>query len=298
MIKFVLLALLTLLFACSNQPKSSIPLVVTTTGMLGDAVSALLPDSVRVEVLMGPGVDPHLYKATQQDLNRFSSADLIVYNGLYLEGKLSELLGKIPNRTYAAAEIIPDSLLKSPPEFEGAFDPHLWHDLVLWKRVTDSLALELSRRFPQYSEHIAQASAAYSDSLSELHDFVVAHISEIPQHRRLLVTAHDAFGYFGLRYDIEVHPLQGISTVSEFGLADISTMVDFVVDNKIPAVFVESSISPRSIQAIIEGCKAKNHPVKLGGTLYSDALGGVESGANTYISMIRHNVMVIKDALK
>jgi manganese/zinc/iron transport system substrate-binding protein len=282
--------------SCSTDGKRS-KLVVATTGMLADMSRALLPEEIQVEGLMGPGVDPHLYKARQRDLSLFRQADLIVFNGLHLEGKLSEILLNMEGRTYAAAEKLPKDSLLFDLETGTVPDPHVWHDVVLWQQVCDSLAATLKQRFPAHAEQIAQRHAAYSAEMDSLHRFMKQTLSIIPVENRVLVTAHDAFSYFGRRYAIEIHALQGISTVAEFGLKDVTELVDFITARKIPSIFVESSISPRSIESVMAGCAERGHKVALGGVLYSDALGGTGSGADSYSGMLKANAAVIAGGL-
>ncbi len=282
--------------SCSSggkQPK----LVVATTGMLADMSRALLPDEFQVEGLMGPGVDPHLYKARQRDLALFRQAELIVYNGLHLEGKLSEILSSMEGRTVAAAETLPKDSLLFDHETGTVPDPHVWHDVVLWRQVCDSLAEVFKKRFPESEGEISRRHNAYSAALDSLHSEMLRTLSVIKEQNRILVTAHDAFSYFGRRYSIEIHALQGISTVAEFGLKDVTELVDFITARKVPSIFVESSISPRSIESVIAGCADRGHRVAMGGVLYSDALGGTGSGADSYAGMLRANASVISQGL-
>lgn len=290
--------LVCMMASCTSKTERTRPLVLTTTGMLGDLAEKLAGDSLDVVSLMGPGVDPHLYKATQRDLSLFEEADLIVYNGLHLEGKLSEILNRMKNQTYAAAEFIPDDSLKRPPEYEGAWDPHVWHDVLLWKMVAEGLATKLTDAFPQYETLIGKNLERELVRLDSLHTWVEKKISVLPQQHKVLITAHDAFGYFALRYGMKVKALQGLSTVSEFGLQDITRLVEEISRTRVPAAFIESSVSPRSVQALIEGCKSRGHDLKLGGTLYSDAMGDKGTAEGEYHGMIRHNVEAIVEALQ
>ena len=274
--------------------------IVTTTGILRDAVANIVGDAADVESIMGSGVDPHLYKATQGDLNKLTGADVIIYNGLHLEGKMGEVLEKLSRQktVIAAGEGIPTTDLRSSDQFQGSYDPHLWFDVSLWMQVVSHLSSELQKKDPQNAALYQQQADAYLHKLSELHNEVKAEIASIPEDQRILITAHDAFGYFGDAYTIQVRGLQGISTVSEFGLQDVSSLVKFIVDNKIKAVFVESSVSPKAIEAVVEGSRQRGHQVQIGGTLYSDALGADGTPEGTYIGMVRYNVSTIVSSLK
>lgn len=294
--------LITLLSGCSSKPEARTGklLIVCTTGMVADLARYVGEPYVEVVVLMGPGTDPHLYKPTEGDLQTLSNADLILYNGLHLEGKMTEIFEKMKRNkpTVAVAENIPSRLLRTPPEFQGNPDPHVWHNVALWSIVLDTVAQAISDIDPANRASYEQKASKYKEELEELHQWCREQIQSIPMQQRVLVTAHDAFGYFGQAYGIEVKALQGISTVSEYGIQDVSNLVSFIVSRKIKAVFVESSIPRRSIEAVIGGCKSRGHSVSIGGTLYSDALGPPGSGADTYAGMIRANVNSIVHALK
>jgi len=268
--------------------------------MLGDMMRNIGGGRLNVIPLMGPGVDPHLYKASEGDVTRLESADIVVYNGLHLEGKMGEILEKMARSkpVISAGDLLDESRLMSPPEFSGHHDPHIWFDLSIWSEVTLRIGAEMARIDTAYAAVYRERSRIYADSVLVLHKDVKAQIATIPSHQRVLITAHDAFGYFGRAYDIEVRGLQGISTVSEYGLRDVTEMVDFIFKRKIKAVFVESSVPVRSIQAVQSGVRQLGHDVVIGGTLYSDALGEVGSSGETYLGMVRHNVTTIVQALK
>lgn len=274
--------------------------VVATTGIIADVARHIAGDRAIVDELMGPGVDPHLYKATQGDITRLSTADLILYNGLHLEGKMADVLGKLAAQkpAIAVSENIPESFLRSPPEFKSYHDPHIWFDVSLWSmaaiRITEALIQIDSAGESEYRRR----SELYLDSLAALHEWVKNEIQLIPESNRILVTAHDAFGYFGMAYDIEVRGLQGISTASEYGLNDVTSMVDMLVERKIKAVFVESSVPRRSIEAVVAGCVARGHNIIIGGELFSDALGAADSPEGSYLGIVRHNTRTIVEALK
>lgn len=274
--------------------------VATTTGILEDAVKNIIGDAADVQAIMGSGVDPHLYKATQGDLQRLTDADVIVYNGLHLEGKMGEVLEKLDRfkTIVAGAESIPAHQLLSSEQYQNSHDPHVWFDVKLWQQVVQHISLELQQKDTANAEVYRRNTENYIAKLNQLDAWVKQEIGSIPQQQRILITAHDAFGYFGNAYNIQVRGLQGISTVSEFGLQDVSSLVNFIVQHKIKAVFVESSVSPKAIEAVVIGCKQKGHQVKIGGTLYSDALGEAGTPEGTYIGMVRHNVNSIVSSLK
>lgn len=297
-------ALLLLLFGLAgcqhtDQQETQRKKVVTTTGMIADAVLNIAGDSLDVEALMGPGVDPHLYKATQGDLKKLSQADLVFYNGLLLEGKMGEVLEKLARikPVIAVGSSIDTSLLLASPLYKDAFDPHIWFDVSLWKQVVQKTSLSLQEFDPSNAEYYQKNTSRYLGQLDSLHRQVQQQIALIPQEQRVLITAHDAFEYFGRAYNIEVRGLQGISTVSEFGLKDITDLVQFIIDRKIKAVFVETSISERSINAVVEGCRQKGHEIRIGGSLYSDAMGASGTPEGTYIGMVNANIVTITMAL-
>lgn len=277
---------------------SNRPFIVTTTMMLEDAVHRIGGDSVQVYGVMGPGVDPHVYRATPRDFQRMEQADLIVYNGLFLEARLSEILARMQDRTFAAAEVLPSDDLIEAYEFGGNYDPHVWFDVRLWMEVVNGLEQILSEKFPHLKAIFQENTQKYLEELAVLDAWVAHQIATIPEHRRVLITAHDAFGYFGKAYDIDVKGLQGLSTQTEVGLQDVRNMVQFIISNEIPAIFLETSIAPRSIQSIINGVKERGGNVVLGGELFSDAMGRRGTDEGTYIGMVTHNVTTIVNALK
>jgi manganese/zinc/iron transport system substrate-binding protein len=267
--------------------------------MIADAVHNVGGDKVKIVALMGPGVDPHLYKATHGDLEKITSADVIFYNGLHLEGKMGEVLQK-SSRTkpvVAVAEEIPEASLRTIPGFE-AHDPHIWFDVNLWKHAVSTIEKTLVKLDSVNANTYRNNAEAYIKRLDSLHHAVAAFIKEIPEKQRVLITAHDAFGYFGDAYGIEVRGLQGISTVSEFGLRDVTELVNFIIENKIKAIFVETSVSQKSIQAVVEGCSQKGWKIRIGGSLFSDAMGEPGTPSGTYIGMVDANVRTITEALK
>jgi manganese/zinc/iron transport system substrate-binding protein len=300
---FSILVLITLLVSCSTKAENDSQkkmLIVTTTGMIQDAVKNIVGDQAAVIALMGPGVDPHLYKATQGDLQKLTNANIVFYNGLHLEGKMGEVLEKLgyTKPVVAVSENIPDSLLRAVPGFQGTHDPHIWFDVNLWKEAVKAIATFMQAQDSANSTRYAVNASAYLVQLDSLHNAVKRSIEEIPAEQRVLITAHDAFGYFGDAYGIEVHGLQGISTVSEFGLKDVTNLVDFIIKRKIKAIFVETSVSERSINAVVQGCRQKGWNVIIGGSLYSDAMGEAGTPEGNYIGMVSANVQTIVSSLK
>lgn len=287
--------------ACQPQGKDTEqtkPLIVTTTGIWADVVRNLVADSVQVLSLMGPGVDPHLYKMTQRDMRLLQEANIIFYNGLHLEGKLDEGLRELSRQKacYALAELIaPDSLIAVGKQ---TYDPHVWFDVLLMKLMVEALAQKIIAHMPELSDFVIKRKSAYQQQLDTLHRYIEKRLQEIPLQSRILVTAHDAFAYYGRRYGIQVKGLQGISTLSEAGLYDVRQLVDFIVERRIKAIFTETSVSPKSMKSVAEACLARGHQVQLVEGLYSDALGQLGSPAGTYIDMVRYNTQLIVDNLK
>ncbi len=281
-----------------NSVKSST--IVCTTGMIGDMVKNLVGDSLHVLTLMGPGVDPHLYKATQGDISALSEASVIVYNGLHLEGKMTGIFEKLSKSKTIIA--VSDGLSKTDlinsSDFEGAQDPHIWFDVSLWSKAMLSVSEKLQKAFPNLKTYIQEQESRFKMQLDSLHQYCKMQTALIPENQRIMITAHDAFKYFGGAYNLEVRGLQGISTTAEFGLKDISNLVQFVTDKKIKAIFVETSVPQKSIEAVIEGCDKRGHQVALGGELFSDALGSSNTAEGNYIGMVQHNVNTIVKALK
>lgn len=284
----------------SNRGPGDKPVIVTTTGMVEDAVRNVVGDHATVSALMGPGVDPHLYKASQNDMMALSGASVIFYSGLHLEGKMVDVLEKLAHQkpVFAVSEGVDQSKLRKPAEFKGNFDPHIWFDVRLWSGAVREVARRMKEFDTAHAAEYERNAAAYILRLDSLDDWVRAQIATIPKDRRVLVTAHDAFGYFGRAYDIEVRGLQGISTVSEYGLADVQSLVEMISERKVRAVFIESSVPKRSIEAVVAGVKARGHDVTIGGQLYSDAMGKKGTPDGTYIGMVSANVNTIVHALR
>lgn len=273
--------------------------VVTTIGMITDIVQNVGGERVQVTGLMGPGVDPHLYKASEGDVTRMAEADAIFYNGLHLEAKMGEVLEKMGDRakTVAVTQAVDPSDLLAPPEFEGAYDPHVWFDVALWMKAVEPVRDTLIEMDPDHADLYRANAESYLSELNELHDYVKAQAERLPADQRVLITAHDAFNYFGQAYDFEVRGLQGISTAAEAGTADVQELADFIVERRIPAIFVESSVPPRTIEAVQAAVRAQGFDVQIGGELFSDAMGDPSTEEGTYVGMVRHNIDTIVGSL-
>ncbi len=288
--------------SCTGAGKGDIALrkvqVVATTGMIGDAAINIGGERADVTVLMGPGVDPHLYKATAGDVSRLSSADLILYNGLHLEGKMTEVFEKMEEQvtTVPVGENIPDDRLLTPAAFEGFHDPHVWFDVEMWKFAAEAVRDGYKQVDPTHAEIYDRNAEEYLAGLDALNTYVREQAESIPQDKRVLITAHDAFNYFGRAYGFEVRGLQGISTATEAGTGDVQQLSQFIADRKIPAIFVESSIPVRNVEAVREAVKARGFGVQIGGELFSDAMGDAGTEEGTYIGMVHHNIDTIVHA--
>ncbi len=274
--------------------------IVATTGMVGDIAKNLGGARVRIRTLMGPGVDPHLYKPTPGDARALQSADMVFYNGLHLEGKMSDVLERVGQKkaVVAVADDIPESQLLLADAATKTHDPHVWFDVSKWMLATEKARDSLVKFDPAGEKLYRDNATKYLAQLRELDSEARREIATIPQARRVLVTAHDAFRYFGRAYKIEVEGLQGISTASEVSVRDVSRIVDMLVKRRIKAVFVESSVPKRTIEAVAQGCRARGHEVVIGGELFSDAMGKSGTPEGSYIGMVRANVETIVGALK
>ncbi|MFE6077923.1 metal ABC transporter solute-binding protein, Zn/Mn family [Paenibacillus sp. NPDC057886] len=275
--------------------------VTATTGMIADVAREVGGTYVDVTGLMGPGVDPHLYKASQGDIRKLEQAKVIFYNGLHLEGKMTDILEKMSKSKIvtAVSEKIPVDELRSGKDTGGTeYDPHVWFDVSHWMHAAEAVRDTLVEADPEHAEEYKVQAEQYLTKLEALDSEVREKIQEIPEASRVLVTAHDAFGYFGQAYDMKVMGLQGISTAAEYGARDVSELRDYLVDNNIKAVFVESSVPAKAMEAIIAGAAEKGHTVSIGGELFSDAMGAEGTEEGTYIGMIRHNTQTIVEALK
>lgn len=287
-------------FVFASQGKVNI---VTTTTMLADLARVIGGDAVSVTGLMGPGIDPHLYQASAGDVTLLLRADVVIYNGLHLEGKLADVFRNLNRQgkfVISVEEGLDKSLLLAADEDSdlGAYDPHVWFDVSLWRRAAQTVATGLAELEPDHLLLYEANLQKYLVQLDELDNYIRRRVSEVPEEQRVLVTAHDAFSYFGSAYGFEVRGLQGLSTESEAGTADVSNLAAFIVERQIKAIFIESSVSPRSIQALQAAVRARGFDVAIGGELYSDSLGGRDSGAETYILTVKANVDTIVDALK
>lgn len=302
--KWWVLCVVPALVGCAEmrQPDATAGLrVVATTNIVGDIVENIGGERVDVQALMGPGVDPHLFKASARDVTRMASANVIVYNGLHLEGKMTDVFEEMRQRGVAAIALadvaVPPSLRRGSELFQGNYDPHIWFDVALWRRAALQLAEELGRLLPEHAEYFDARARTYAAELDSLEAHIRRQVARVPAQRRVIVTSHDAFGYFGRAYGFEVRGLQGISTATEAGTADVQDLASLVAGRRIPAMFVESSVSPRGIEAVREAVRARGFDVAIGGTLYGDALGAPGQEAGSYVDMVRHNVATIVDAL-
>jgi manganese/zinc/iron transport system substrate-binding protein len=288
------------------QPAGKPPLkIVATVGMVGDIVREVAGDRAVVTTLMGPGVDPHLYKPTRDDVVALQRADAVFYSGLMLEGKMIEVLVRIGRNkpVFAVTENIDPKYLLAHSEddkpSEGLYqhDPHVWMDLSVWAKCVDVVATSLTKVEPQHAELFAQRAKDYVAKCNELHTYGIKALASIPASSRVLISSHDAFAYFGRAYGLEVMGVQGISTESEAGLQRINQLVDFIVSRGVKAVFVESTVPQKSIQALIEGAKSRGHTLVIGGELYSDAMGEAGTPEGTYLGMLEHNIKTVTTAL-
>lgn len=303
--RFILAVLLIslLLSACASQaneaPSGKLE-VVTTTGMIADLAKNIGGEHVQVMALMGPGVDPHLYKASEGDVQLLQGADVIFYNGLHLEAQMGEVLERLNEfgiRTVAVTDKVDRSLLQSPPEFAGNYDPHIWFDVTLWMRAAEQVKETLVEVDPDNAATYESNAATHLAALEELHQYVLDQANSLPAEQRIVITAHDAFNYFGRAYGFQVRGLQGISTEAQAGTADVQALADFIVENQIPAIFVESSVPQRNVEAVQAAVQAQGFDVKIGGSLFSDAMGTEGTPEGTYVGMVRHNIDTIVNAL-
>jgi manganese/zinc/iron transport system substrate-binding protein len=271
--------------------------VVATTGMVADLVERIGGAHVKVHQLMSAGIDPHQYKAAPADRIACDRADMIFYSGLHLEGKLADMFEKLAAKkpVFAVADKLPEALLLSS---DGAHDPHVWFDVSLWRQTIPVVREALIERDPAHADEYRKNAAAYEAELDKLHEECKTALAGVPKEQRVMITAHDAFEYFGRAYGVEVHGIQGISTESEASVKEVNRLVDLLVSRKIKAVFVETSVSERNINSLLEGCRAQGHEVRIGGELFSDAMGEKGTPEGTYPGMIRHNVKTVVEALK
>ena len=273
--------------------------VVTTIGMITDIVKNVGGTRVEVTGIVEPGVDPHFYSLTPKDVQRLGSAHIIFYNGLYLEAKMADILAKMSEDTLTVAvtDAVDRNLLLTPAEYEGLYDPHLWFDVKLWMQAVGKVRDTLSE-FDVHNTDLYRSNAErYLTELVELNEYVQSQVERVPSQQRVLVTAHDCFNYFGKAYGFQVRGLQGISTATEVGIADVQELATFIAERGISAIFVESSVSSRSLEAVKAAVKAKGFDVKVGGVLFTDAMGNEGTPEGTYIGMIRYNIDTIVHAL-
>lgn len=299
------------LASCRVETKKikGIPKIVCTTTLAGDAARHIVGDKGEVSVLMGPGVDPHEYKEKPSDIDKLQEADIIIYHGLHLEGLMTNTLEKIKANKRPIIIDLSDAL--SPSDLmtladahghthgaHGSADPHIWNDIKLWIKTVNYLNSRLCEIKKEYKDEYQKNSDAFSKELIELDNRLTEQFNALPDSNRIVVTAHDAFEYLGRAYNLKLKSLQGFSTSAEFGIKDVTVLSDFIIKNKVKTIFGETSVPDRNLQAVIEHCAEKGHTVKLGGQLYSDALGDKKSGAETYASMMRQNANTIIDGLK
>jgi manganese/zinc/iron transport system substrate-binding protein len=271
--------------------------IVTTIAQIADPIRVIGGGRVDVESLMGPGVDPHLYKPVQSDITKLERADLVLYSGLHLEANMLKAFAEIGKHKPVLAmgdAVAEERLLKDK---NGAVDPHIWFDIDLWKEAIASAVEQLKRYSEEDAAYFEANKVDYFKQLDQLKTEAIARMSQIPEERRVLVTAHDAFGYFGRMLGLKVIGLQGLSTEDEIGISDIEETIALLKQYRVPAVFVESSINPNSINAVIEGAREEGLNVRLGGELFSDAMGAEGTAEGTYLGMYRHNVETIFQAL-
>ncbi len=298
----LILFVLATIFSCKNDKKNNGKLnIVTTTTMITDLVENIGGDFVNIQGLMGSGVDPHLYKASEGDVSKLVNADIIFYNGLHLEGKLVEVFEKMGSKTktpIALAEDIDKATLIGSDYFASNYDPHVWFNIEYFKLFTKKVTAILSEKDSKNSTNYIENEKQYLAKLDMLQEKIKATIETLPVEKRILVTAHDAFNYFGKTYGFEVVGLQGLSTATEAGVQDVQKLAAFIIEKDVKAIFVESSVPKRTIEALQAAVNSKGHEVTIGGTLYSDALGTTGTIEGTYIGMFEYNVNTIVNALK
>lgn len=270
-----------------------------TTNVVGDLVEQVGGDEVEVEALMGPGVDPHLYNASQGDVSAMQDADVVFYNGFFLEGQMQDILVQVGQEspTVQVTGNAPEEELLESEEYEDQFDPHLWFDMSLWQTTVDPVVEQLSELRPDAAEDFEQRGEEYRQELEELDAFIEEGISSIPEEQRVLVTSHDAFQYFGESYDMEVDGLQGVSTEAEVGSADVQEMADFLAEREIGAIYSETSVPPRGIESVQAATQDRGWDVEIGGELYGDALGEPGTEEGTLVGATRHNIEIIQEGL-
>jgi len=298
--KVALGLMILLVSACNNKSASNDSRIVATTGMVRDVVQQVVGTNETVTALMGESVDPHLYSPLGPDISALNRAEIIFYTGLHLEGKMGGILEELEGKgktVIAVGERIPEDQLIPEGEGEKAFDPHVWMSVSTWEQTLDVVLDVLKKNRPEQAATYQANADAFRAKLSELDQYVNTAIGKIPEERRILVTAHDAFSYFGRDYGLEVEGIQGISTDDEAGLRRINALVDLLVERKIPAIFVESTVPPKHVNSLREGAKNRGHEVAIGGELFSDAMGAPGTYRGTYLGMMDHNATVVARAL-
>jgi manganese/zinc/iron transport system substrate-binding protein len=296
----LLIALAGVVGCSAGESAATKPRAVVTTGMVGDLVRRVAGEHFEVVQLLQHGVDPHTYSPTRADVRLLRDADIVFYSGLLLEGRMTQAFEQVARGgkpVHAVAEGVERQYLRDLPDDPGHADPHVWMDVQAWSRCAEAVAKALSEFDPSHAPEYAKNIEAFQVELAELDEYVRRVIASIPEAQRLLVTAHDAFGYFSRAYDIPVESIQGISTESEAGVHDINRLVKLIVDRKVKAIFVESSVPPKNIRAVIEGAAAQGWQVEIGGELFSDAMGALGTYEGTYVGMIDHNATIIARAL-
>lgn len=300
--KKIAIVFLSLIFlGCGTEFEDSGKIrVVTTTNILEDLLSEIGGDKIFLQSLMGPGIDPHLYKASEGDVMRLYKADIVFYSGLHLEGKLADIFEKMKSRKHMVSlgDFLPKEDLISSKNFGGNYDPHVWFNVSFFKQFADTATRELAAADPENADYYQENNKRYQKELDQLETHLRETISTLPKKQRILVTAHDAFGYFGRTYGFQVVGLQGISTATEAGVRDVRELADFIIKNNIKAIFIESSVPQRTIEALQAAVRSRNHEVSIGGTLFSDALGNPGTPEGTYIGMFKFNVDTMVNALK
>lgn len=299
---FIVLLALSILGCGSNEEAKNGKLnVVTTTSMITDLVKNVGGDMINIQGLMGAGVDPHLYKASAGDVTKLATADIIFYNGLHLEGKLVEVFEKMGSAVKSQVplgEHLDKNTLIGSDYFASSYDPHVWFNIQYFQQFVGVVVDELSTKDPKNSEQYNENGVAFLAQLADLETEIIEVIETLPQEKRILVTAHDAFNYFGKSYGFEVVGLQGLSTATEAGVQDVQRLSQFIIDKKVKAIFIESSVPRRTIEALEAAVQSKGYKVTIGGSLYSDALGNEGTVEGTYIGMFTYNVNTIVNALK
>ncbi|MEO8773884.1 MAG: zinc ABC transporter substrate-binding protein [Gelidibacter sp.] len=302
--KKIVFILLTFLFlsACKDSTPSNGKLnIVTTTTLITDVVTTIGGDKINIQGLMGSGVDPHLYKASEGDVTKLAKANLIFYGGLHLEGKLVDVFEKMGRqniKTIAVSDALDPKTLIGSELFASNYDPHIWFDVKNWELITSFVVKNLSEASPEDAAFFEENGKKYLEELKDLDVEIKSIISTLPAEKRILVTAHDAFNYFGQAYGFDVVGLQGLSTATEAGVQDVQNLANFIIERKVKAIFVESSVPKRTIEALQAAVNSKKHQVEIGGTLYSDALGNAGTVEGTYVGMFKYNVNTIVNALK